>query len=138
MCEPPSPPGRKFAHASRLASYQRLQSSNGSAPGLVPSDKPQLSFRTSRTKSVFTRIKRLAGSPTQRPKRRELASLVCLRRLPTPPGSRRSPWEISRPVRALYRLRLDIASIIRWRRMEDVATIGVLERLGGLACPSNG
>src|SRR5919107_1620944 len=88
MREPPSPPGREFAHASRLASYQRLQSSNGSAPGLVPSDKPQLSFRTSRTKSVFTRIKRLAGSPTQRPKRRELAALVCLRRLPTPPGSR--------------------------------------------------
>src|SRR5919112_4014810 len=90
MREPPSPPGRKFAHAARLASYQRLQSSNGSAPGLVPSDKLQLSFRTSRTNpsSPVSRIKRLAGSPTRRPKRRELAALVSLRRLPTPPDSR--------------------------------------------------
>src|SRR5215216_3021803 len=122
--EPPSPPGRKFAHAARLASYQRLQSSNGSAPGLVPSDKPQLSFRTSRTKSVFTRIAYKEAcwladaAPQATGARRQYVCDVCP---PLPVVG--IPWEIPRPVRALYRLRLDIASKSGWRRMKDVAII---------------
>src|SRR5919112_4951121 len=104
MSAPSSPPGRKFAHVWKVASYQRLQSSNGSAPDLVPSDNPTLLSHVQDEIRLHPHREACWLTNRSAPGNEGLLLLSTGNVCPTPPGNE-DLQKIPQPVKSLYCLR---------------------------------